>query len=131
MLLDLANLTLPRWPNHCLATPADWQGPKGALQVPVYEVTLEALREALVAVAASEPRTNLLRLEKEALQAEFEQRSKLFGFRDLILVSFIAQGPTRSTMAIYSRSQLGLFDLGVNRRRVERWLGEIHSRLSR
>ncbi|MEM7222369.1 MAG: DUF1499 domain-containing protein [Pseudomonadota bacterium] len=130
MLLDFANLTPPRWPNHCLAAPADWDGPKGEIATEVYPVPLEKLREALVAVAAAEPRTNLLRLDKEALQAEFEQRSKLFGFRDSILVEFMEAGKGASTLAIYSRARVGLIDLGVNRRRVERWLAALGERLA-
>ena len=30
-----------------------------------------------------------------------------------------------STLALYSRSQLGKGDLGVNRARIERWLAEL------
>ena len=129
MLLDFARLTLPRWPNHCLATPAQWSGPAGQVATRIYPVSLDKLREALVAVAAAEPRTNLLRLDKEALQAEFEQRSKLFGFRDLITVAFIAQGESSATLALYSRSRLGLFDLGANRKRVARWLAALDERV--
>ncbi len=135
MLLDFASLTLPRWPNHCLARPDQWDGPAGQLTTRDYPLSLDKLREALVAVAAAEPRTNLLRLDKEALQAEFEQRSKVFGFRDRITVAFIARdegatGEGASTIALYSRSQVGLLDLGVNRKRVERWLEALDARLA-
>ena len=130
MLLDFESFSPPRWPNHCLATPADWTGPSGQVTTHDYGVALDKLREALVAVAAAEPRTNLLRLDKEALQAEFEQRSKVFGFRDTVTVAFIARDDGRSALALYSRSRVGLLDLGVNRKRVERWLEALDRRLA-
>jgi uncharacterized protein (DUF1499 family) len=34
-------------------------------------------------------------------------------------------GDSRSTLAIYSRSQLGRSDLGVNLARIERWLDKL------
>ena len=129
MLLDFSQLTLPRWPNHCLAAPAQWDGPVGQVTTAVYPVPLAKLREALVAVAAAEPRTNLLRLDKEALQAEFEQRSKVLGFRDVITVAFIAVDEEHAALALYSRARVGLYDLGVNRKRVERWLAALQARL--
>ena len=113
MLLDFSKLTLPRWPNHCLAAPASWDGPAGQVTTLDYPVPLKRLREALVAVAAAEPRTNLLRLDKEALQAEFEQRSEVCGVRYRITVAFIERGEGASTLALYSHSQVGLLDLGV------------------
>jgi uncharacterized protein (DUF1499 family) len=37
----------------------------------------------------------------------------------------IEQGPNLSTLALYSRSQIGRSDFGVNRRRIERWVERI------
>jgi uncharacterized protein (DUF1499 family) len=37
----------------------------------------------------------------------------------------VARGENRSTVALYSRSQIGYWDHGVNRARLERWLERI------
>ena len=51
------------------------------------------------------------------------QHSPAFGFPDIITVEFVALGPDRSGIALYSRSRYGRNDFGKNRERVERWLG--------
>jgi uncharacterized protein (DUF1499 family) len=46
-------------------------------------------------------------------------------FPDTIDVLIIGCGEGRSTLALYSRSQIGRSDLGINRARLERWLRRI------
>jgi uncharacterized protein (DUF1499 family) len=46
-------------------------------------------------------------------------------FPDTIVVRYLRLGENRSTLAIYSRSQLGRYDLGVNLARIERWLDKL------
>ena len=46
-------------------------------------------------------------------------------FPDTIVVRFLDRPDGRSTLAIYSRSQLGTNDLGVNLARIERWLDKL------
>ena len=53
------------------------------------------------------------------------QRSRLMGFPDTIVVRFLERPEGRSTLALYSRSQLGRGDFGVNRARIERWLEKL------
>ncbi len=55
----------------------------------------------------------------------YVQTSGLFGFPDYVSVRFIELDAGRSTLAVFSRSRLGQSDLGVNKKRVERWLGAI------
>ena len=45
----------------------------------------------------------------------YVQRSALMGFPDTIVVRFFDRAGGRSTLALYSRSQLGHVDMGVNR----------------
>ena len=55
------------------------------------------------------------------------QTSSLFGFPDYVSVKFIEIDAANSTLAIFSRSRLGQSDLGVNKKRVEAWLGQLKS----
>jgi uncharacterized protein (DUF1499 family) len=51
------------------------------------------------------------------------------GFPDTISALFRSEEEGRSTLAVYSRSQYGYWDFGVNRRRVLTWLAELEKRL--
>jgi uncharacterized protein (DUF1499 family) len=55
----------------------------------------------------------------------YVQRSRVLRFPDTINVKVAALPGGGSTVLIYSRSQLGRSDLGVNRARIERWIGLI------
>lgn len=57
----------------------------------------------------------------------YVQTSGFFGFPDYVSVKFIEIDGTSSTLAIFSRSRLGQSDLGVNKKRVEAWLGQLSS----
>jgi uncharacterized protein (DUF1499 family) len=54
----------------------------------------------------------------------------MMNFPDTISVRFYALEENRSTLAVYSRSHYGYYDLGVNRRRVQSWLLELKQRVS-
>lgn len=99
------------------------------LAVPIYRVPVKRLRESFVAVAADQENTNLLALDREATQAEFMQQSRVFGFVDHITVGFITISEIESSLAIFSRSKIGLWDMGVNRRRIQTWLTLLEERL--
>ena len=43
-------------------------------------------------------------------------------FPDTVRIEFIPVDAERSTLAIYSQSQIGHSDMGVNLERVKRWL---------
>jgi Protein of unknown function (DUF1499) len=88
-------------------------------------VGANGLRTAMAKVIASEPKITLMDAEETALTEPYVQRSGLLAFPDTIVVRYIERPEGRSTLAIYSRSQLGQSDLGVNIARLKRWLGEL------
>jgi len=67
----------------------------------------------------------LVHTNDTALTERYVQRSALLGFSDTVVLRYIEQPEGRSTLAMYSRSQLGRSDLGVNKARLERWLGKL------
>lgn len=129
MLLDFQGIPAARKPNGALALPRHWARDDADIESPVFAASVEALRDAVVSIAAAEPRTHLLHLDREAMQAEFEQSSKIFRFPDTITVAFERVDDARSTLAVYSRARLGYYDFGVNRRRVRRWLDALADKL--
>jgi uncharacterized protein (DUF1499 family) len=52
-------------------------------------------------------------------------------FPDTVDALVVGRGEGRSTVALYSRSQVGYSDLGVNRARIARWLERIGESVSR
>lgn len=60
-----------------------------------------------------------------------EERSAVFGFTDIIDIRVIGVEKSQSTLAIYSRSEIGYYDFGVNEQRVENWLRKLSDKLSK
>ena len=67
--------------------------------------------------------------DHKGVQFDYVQRSPRFRFPDIITVRFIPVSPSRSTLAIYSRSVYGRRDFGVNEKRVQEWMALILSTL--
>jgi uncharacterized protein (DUF1499 family) len=116
-------------PNDALACPADFCKARSDLRPPLFGVDVAALRAAMAKLIASEPRISLIETNDTALTERYIQRSALMQFPDTIVVRYIEQPEGHSTLAIYSRSQLGESDLGVNLARLERWLGKLRQLL--
>jgi uncharacterized protein (DUF1499 family) len=112
-------------PNDALACPANLCQAKSDLVPPVFAVDAKALQAAMAKVVASEPRTVLVEANGAELTERYIQRSALLRFPDTIVVRYIEQSQRRSTLALYSRSQLGHGDLGANLARLKRWLGKL------
>ena len=126
--LDFARIERPKSPNTALAAPEGFQPPPDIVTRP-YEVSAARLYAAVSAVAAAQPRTFPLKAFDDRLQAHFVARSTAIGFPDLIAVQAFADGPDRSTVALWSRSVYGYSDFGVNRRRVAAWLAALDAKV--
>jgi uncharacterized protein (DUF1499 family) len=133
------------WVRLAPSDPADWHvdpitGPAGqgnAWRVapqdagpadglaPVYGVQAAELARALDAHALGEPGTERLAGGPEALWTTYVQRSRWMKFPDYVSVRAVDLGGGRATVAIWSRARFGSNDMGVNRARVERWLGAV------
>ncbi len=112
-------------PNDALACPPDVCHARSDLEPPVFAVSASDLRLAFAKVIASEPRVTLVDVDETIPTERYIQRSKLMRFPDTIVVRYFDRPGGRSTLALYSRSQLGRGDLGVNRARIERWLEKL------
>ena len=122
--LSFATLERTGRPNDFLAAPEGFAGGKPDLVSPVYAVSAEALLEIAREVLSEQPRTELLASFAAERQLALEQRSALFGFRDSIWLQAV-ENENGSSLLIYSRSNVGYWDIGANRGRVESWLGAI------
>jgi len=112
-------------PNDALACPPDICVAPADIATLVYPVSAGVLRAAFVGVIAAEPRVTQVASDDATLADRYVQRSARLGFPDTIIVRFIDRPGGQSTIALYSRSQIGHSDLGVNRARLERWLATL------
>lgn len=125
--IEFATLVKPSTPNtwlvcspeHCRNTTPDQSAPE-------YGMSELQLRQRLISIWQSQPRTVLAAGDAQTPgEIRFVQYSALFGFPDTISVHTFALDTNRSTLAIYSRSQIGRSDLGANRERISRWLAKL------
>ena len=114
-------------PNDALICPPDLCEAKSDLVPPLFTVDAGKLRAAMAQVISSEPRVTLIESNDAARTDRYIQRSALLKFPDTIVVRYIERPEGGSTLAIYSRSQLGHSDLGVNLARLKRWLRKLKS----
>ncbi|GGW21950.1 hypothetical protein GCM10011452_04210 [Gemmobacter lanyuensis] len=99
--------------------------PTGAdLSAPVLPLTPQALAERIQQIALAEPRTQLMAGSVAQGRLTFVQRSRIWGFPDVITVETFAV-PGGATLRLWSRARFGYSDFGVNRARAERWLAAL------
>jgi uncharacterized protein (DUF1499 family) len=117
-------------PNDALACPPDLCPAQADIVPPVFAVAPSALREAFSRAMLTERRLTLVDIDDRMSTERYVQRSEKMRFPDTIVVRFLERPGERSTVAIYSRSQLGEGDMGVNRARIERWLQKLSQEVS-
>lgn len=125
--VDFRTLTRRKSPNDALICPKDvCPAATPDREPPVFALPAARLRRLVAEIALWEPNTSLLQSGPE--QDRYLVRTRLMRFPDTVVVQVIARGEERSTLALYSRSQVGRSDFGVNRRRLEHWLSRIAER---
>lgn len=108
--------------NDALACPPGLCKAKVDVTAPLYKGSAKELRAAFAKVMDLEQRTVRSDTNDATLTDRYVQRSKLMQYPDTLNVQFFDRPNGRSTLALYSRSQVGESDLGVNRQRIDRLL---------
>ncbi len=124
--VEFETLRRPSRPNTALACPPGFCRDATADFDPgVFPVPEEELRRRITAFALAQPRVvPVYRHAAPGLptQDRYVERSALMSYPDTIDVRFIPLTESTSTLAIYSRSQIGYGDMGVNLARIRRWI---------
>jgi len=97
--------------------------------LPIYPLPATALFDAVCRVAAAAPRTYLQAIFPKKMAARWVARTALFNFPDVIVAQVSPRGEDKSTLVLYSRSEYGYSDLGVNRARLKAWIGALERSL--
>lgn len=114
-------------PNDALACPPDLCRARADIVPPVFSVDAPALRKAMDAILATEPKLVRVDAGEAADVARYIQRSARLEFPDTIVVRFLERPGGRSTLALHARSQIGRSDFGANKARLERWLAKLEA----
>jgi uncharacterized protein (DUF1499 family) len=122
--VEFATLKRRTTPNDALICPRDVCAQARAdAEPPVFSVPSARLRSLVSEVALAEPGTSLL--ERGPQQDRYLVRTRLMRFPDTVVVQVFDRGQDSSTLALYSRSQIGSSDFGVNKRRLKRWVARV------
>ena len=128
--IDLRNLRPGGRPNHFFIAPARYGNLGADALSPPLPLPADRLFALACTVILRQPRVRQAALDKGRRQARFEQRSAGFGFVDDIDIAAEPLDANQSALALYSRSRLGYWDFGVNRRRAFGWLNQICAEVS-
>ena len=126
---DLAGFKRPTTPNSALAAPAGFIPAPDTLTLR-YPVSAEQLYAAVRGTILARPRTKEIAADPARYRADFVERSLVFRFPDVISVQVLPSA-AESGLVVYSHSELGQYDFGVNKRRVSAILAALDRRLKR
>ena len=120
-------LTRSGKPNNWLIAPEGFAIGADA-RSPVFDVPVRTLTEAISGVALANGRAKVI--ERADHSVHILDTTAVMGFKDDVYIQFVPLGAKQSTLAVYSESQIGYWDFGKNRRRIEEWIRETQNRLS-
>ena len=114
-------------PNQALICPEGLCAEGASDRVsPVYTVGVEQLSAALTKTLEQEAGLERVDDGSDPLRMRYVQRTRLMRFPDTIRIQFYPlEDGAASTLALYSQSQIGTSDFGVNLQRANRWLGRL------
>jgi uncharacterized protein (DUF1499 family) len=120
--VDLSTVRKPSTPNTWLVAPLGQTQAEPDAVAPTFALPAADLFRVVNDLVAAEPLTQRVGFFPQVLEARYVQRTPLMRYPDTIIIKVYDIDAGRSTLALYSRSQIGHSDLGANRARLERWL---------
>ncbi len=104
--VDFKNLRRRGTPTDALACPSGFSSAEADIHPPAFPVDVATLKKALSKALVTERRLTRVDIDDRTHTDRFIQRTEKMRFPDTIVVRFIELPGDRSTVAIYSRSQL-------------------------
>ncbi len=92
---------------------------------PIFNIAAPDLATLVDELIEAQPRVARIAGNPSTLMITFSQRSMSVGYPDYITFKISPMDEGRSKLEILSRSRFGHSDLGVNKLRVEQWVGLI------
>lgn len=104
--------------------PGDWPETGGFRAARIVDGNPPAVLAAFDAIARATTRTRRIAGSPEEGMVTYETRSLLWGFPDYTTVAAEPAG-TGTRLLVHGRLRFGQSDMGVNRARIEGWLGAL------
>jgi uncharacterized protein (DUF1499 family) len=120
--VDFTELKRSATSNDALACPPGLCFAKVDLTIAPVATSAAELAGKVKALPTLEPRTVMVGENDAEFRYVLVQRSALFNFPDTINIAIQPLDASHAALAIYSRSRYGKSDLGVNMKRLQRWL---------
>jgi uncharacterized protein (DUF1499 family) len=121
--IDFTRLVRRSTPNDALVCPPGLCGSAMPdVLSSIYALSPHDLRSRFAAIALEEPGAVQVGEAGSGRGDRFVVRTPLMRYPDTVDVMVLPIEGGRSTVALYSRSQLGRSDLGTNLQRLRRWL---------
>jgi uncharacterized protein (DUF1499 family) len=119
--VDFATLERRASPNDALACLPAFCKAEADIPAPVIARPLAEVFQVVQDAVAQEPRLEQVGADAATGTLRFVQRTPLMRFPDTINVKVVPAADGSTAVLIYSRSQIGKGDMGVNLARVKRW----------
>jgi uncharacterized protein (DUF1499 family) len=126
--MDFATLHRPLAPNTALFADSGDTPSRADRPAPRFAVGPDAVIAAWDGLVRAEPRTVVESFDVTCRRHHAVQRSRIFRFPDDVYAEARADG-AGTRLLLYSAARWGKGDLGVNRRRLERWLAQLEAAL--
>ncbi|HZH26430.1 MAG TPA: DUF1499 domain-containing protein [Azospirillaceae bacterium] len=130
-VLDPVVIQPPTSPNHFLAAPAGATRAVPDAPAPVFALPADRLADAWVRVLRAQPRVEVVSRSPDGLLIAATATTAVMGFVDDVVARVLPQGEGRSTIAVYSASRVGYWDIGTNRARITAWLAALDAEVRR
>ena len=121
---------IKRKPNSrsWLSSPKGWREDADQAS-PNFPLSRDELWMVWIQVTSNSKRIVETQLDENAKQSYHVQLTPTLRFPDDVRAEIVALPDGSSSILLYSQSRYGLYDFGVNRKRVERWLGRLDRRV--
>jgi len=119
--VDFATLARRTSPNDALACLPEFCAARADMPAPVIAIPVAQAFPVVEQALLRQPRVSLAAADPAGATLRLVQRSRLMGFPDTINIKLASTPDGGTAVLIYSRSQLGRADMGVNLARVKRW----------
>ena len=128
--VDFATIQRSQTGNDALICPTGMCGSAATDgTAPIFRVPVTQLRDAVRVIEVNDADVFALARDEAKVQDRYLARTAWLRFPDTISVRFVDLGGNRSTLALYSRSQIGASDFGVNKARLDDWINQLRSKL--
>ena len=121
--IEFETFTPSKKPNNALFCPPKYcqNAPRNSPS-PVFNFSVDQLKTQLFDIIDKQPLMLQVANDDENQQYRFVQYTPLMRYPDTIRIKLIALDEGKSTLAIYSESQIGRGDMNVNYKRINGWM---------